>query len=144
MASLSGLSRFSGVTASPAKRGSPCSRPFDGAQESRPDVRQAREAWFKGQLDLDPDRVVFLDETATATNVERRYGRAPRGERCRIAVPHGYDKTTTVTATLRAGGPFAIELMDGAVGRSSRSELLLSGGTSGSIRTVNRSPRTFP
>ena len=57
---------------------------------------------------------MFLDETATVTNMERRYGRAPRGERCRIAVPHGHYKTTTVTAALRASGPFAIELMDGA------------------------------
>ena len=77
-------------------------------------MRGAREGWFEGQLDLDPDRVVFIDETAAATNMERRYGRAPRGERCRIAVPHGHYKTTTVTAALRASGPFAIELMDGA------------------------------
>ena len=75
---------------------------------------EAREAWFEGQLDLDPDRVVFLDETAAATNMARRYGRAPRGQRCRIAVPHGHYKSTTVTAALRASGPFAIELMDGA------------------------------
>ena len=75
---------------------------------------EAREAWFEGQLDLDPDHVVFLDETATATNMERRYGRALRGERCRIAVPHGHYKTTTVTAALRASGPFAVQLMDGA------------------------------
>ena len=75
---------------------------------------EAREAWFEGQLDLDPERVVFIDETAAATNMERRYGRAPRGERCRIAVPHGHYKTTTVTAALRASGPFAISLMDGA------------------------------
>ena len=75
---------------------------------------EAREAWFEGQLDLDPEHVVFLDETATATNMERRYGRAPRGERCRIAVPHGHYKTITVTAALRASGPFAVQLMDGA------------------------------
>lgn len=74
---------------------------------------EARERWFEGQLDLDPDRVVFLDETAAATNMVRRYGRAPRGQRCRIAVPHGHYKTTTVTAALRASGPFALELMDG-------------------------------
>ena len=77
-------------------------------------MSEAREAWFEGQLDLDPDRVVFIDETAAATNMERRYGRAPRGERCRLAVPHGHYKTTTVTAALRASGPFAIDLADGA------------------------------
>lgn len=77
-------------------------------------MRGAREAWFEAQLDLDPERIVFIDETAAATNMERRYGRAPRGERCRIAVPHGHYKTTTVTAALRASGPCAIALMDGA------------------------------
>ena len=77
-------------------------------------MREAREGWFEGQLDLDPDRVVFLDETAAATNMARRHGRAPRGERCRIAVPHGHYKTTTVTAALRASGPFAVDLVDGA------------------------------
>ena len=77
-------------------------------------MSQAREAWFEGQLELDPDHMVFIDETAAATNMERRYGRAPRGERCRIAVPHGHYKTTTVTAALRASGPFAIDLADGA------------------------------
>ncbi len=76
---------------------------------------EAREAWFEAQLDLDPERMVFMDETAAATNMERRYGRAPRGERCRIAVPHGHYKTTTVTAALRASGPCAIALMDGAM-----------------------------
>ncbi len=75
---------------------------------------KAREDWFEGQLDLDPERIIFLDETAAATNMARRHGRAERGKRCRIAVPHGHYKTTTVTATLRGSGPFAIELMDGA------------------------------
>ena len=43
-----------------------------------------------------------------------QHGGAPRGERCCIAVPHGHYKTTTVTAALRASGPFAVYLMDGA------------------------------
>ena len=77
-------------------------------------MRAAREAWFEGQLDLDPERLVFIDETAAATNMARRYGRAPRGERCRLAVPQGHYKTTTVTAALRAGGLIATALFDGA------------------------------
>lgn len=32
----------------------------------------------------------------------RLYGRSPRGERCRAAVPHGHWKTTTFTAGLRS------------------------------------------
>lgn len=44
----------------------------------------------------------------------RRYGWAPRGERCRVAVPHGHWKTTTVTAALRTSGVTATALFDGA------------------------------
>ena len=98
----------------PASRHHPQKGAVHASEQSRPDVMEAREAWFEGQLDLDPERVVFLDETAAATNMERRFGQAPRGERCRIAVPHGHYKTTTVTAALRASGPFAVSLMDGA------------------------------
>jgi transposase len=77
-------------------------------------VKAAREAWFDGQLDLDPERLVFMDETAAATNMARRFGRALRGERCRIAVPQGHYKTTTVTAALRTSGLVAMALFDGA------------------------------
>ena len=38
-----------------------------------------REAWFESQLDLDPERLVFIDETWASTNMARRYGRAPQG-----------------------------------------------------------------
>ncbi len=65
-------------------------------------MNAAREAWFEGQIDLDPTQIVFIDETAANTKMARLYGRAPRGERCRAAVPHGHWKTTTFTAALRA------------------------------------------
>jgi hypothetical protein len=55
-------------------------------------VNAAREAWFEGQLDLDPTRIVFIDETAANTKMARLYGRAPRGERCRAAVPMAIGK----------------------------------------------------
>ena len=50
---------------------------------------------------LDASRLVFLDETGTATNMARRYGRAPRGQRLNAKVPHGHWKTTTFIAGLR-------------------------------------------
>ena len=85
------------------------------AEQEREDVRAAREAWFAGQLDLDPDRLVFLDETAATTSMARRYGWAPRGERCRIAAPAGHWKTTTIIAGLRTNGLSAVALLDGPV-----------------------------
>jgi transposase len=79
--------------------------------------RGPREAWFEGQLDLDPTRIVFIDETAANTKMARLYGRTPRGEprgeRCRAAVPHGHWKTTTFTAGLRYDGIAAPMVLDG-------------------------------
>ncbi|EHP92785.1 transposase [Methylorubrum extorquens DSM 13060] len=77
-------------------------------------MKAEREDWFEAQDELDPDRLVFLDETVTTTNMVRRYGWAVRGERCRVAVPHGHWKTTTVTAALRTSGVAATVLFDGA------------------------------
>jgi hypothetical protein len=67
----------------------------------------------RGQLDLDPTRIVFIDETAANTKMTRLYGRAPRGERRRAAVPHGHWKTTTFTAGLRYDGIAAPMVLDG-------------------------------
>ncbi len=87
------------------------------AEQERPDIRKRREAWFAGQLDLDPARLVFIDETWASTNMARRYGRAPRGRRLRVGVPHGHWKTTTFVAGLRATGLIAPFVLDGPINR---------------------------
>ena len=45
----------------------------------------------------------------------RRYGRAPRGERLRVGVPHGHWKTTTFVAGLRLTGVVAPMMLDGPI-----------------------------
>ena len=80
-------------------------------------MKVAREAWFAGQPDLDPTRLVFLDETWTATNMARLRGRSPRGERLRSPVPHGHWKTTTLVAGLRLSGIAAPFVLDGPINR---------------------------
>jgi hypothetical protein len=60
------------------------------SEQEREDVAVAREEWFEGQLDLDPSKLVFIDETAVSTNMARRFGWARRGERCRMSVPFGH------------------------------------------------------
>lgn len=85
------------------------------SEQERPDVKQRREDWFDGQLDLDPARLVFIDETGLSTKMARLRGRAPRGERCRAGVPHGHWKTTTFTGALRLTGMTAPFVYDGAM-----------------------------
>ncbi len=74
-----------------------------------------RHAWFETQPDLDPERLVFIDETGASTKMARRYGRARRGERCRAPVPHGHWKTTTFVGALRLHGMTAPMVLDGAM-----------------------------
>ena len=78
-------------------------------------MRAAREAWFAAQPDLDPERLVFIDETGLNTKMARLRGRCRRGERLRMAVPHGHWRTTTFVAGLRLGGLDAPMLIDGAM-----------------------------
>jgi transposase len=61
---------------------------------------------------------VFLDETWASTNMARRRGRAPRGERLRAAIPHGHWKTTTFLAGLRLSGIAAPFVIDGPINRA--------------------------
>jgi transposase len=85
------------------------------AEQDRPDVAAQRQEWRAGQPALDPEKLVFLDETSTNTHMSRRQGRAPRGKRLVSAVPHGHWKTTTFVAGLRLGGMTAPLVIDGAM-----------------------------
>lgn len=76
-------------------------------------MKQKREAWTAAQPDLDPDRLVFVDETWASTNMARRTGRSPRGQRLVCPVPHGHWTTTTFVAALRADGLTAPVVIDG-------------------------------
>ena len=87
-------------------------------EQDRPDVLRRRRAWFEAQPDLDPDRLVFIDETWASTNMARTHGRAPRGERLRAAVPHGHWLTTTFVAGLRNTGMVAPMVLDGPINGS--------------------------
>jgi transposase len=62
---------------------------------------------------MDPARFVFLDETGTATNMARRYGRCSAAERLVAAVPYGHWRTTTFVAGLRQIGIVAPLVLDG-------------------------------
>ena len=67
------------------------------------------------QAGLDPDRLVFIDETWAKTNLTRPRGRALCGERLVASVPYGHWKTTTFLAALRTCGLTAPLVVDGAI-----------------------------
>ena len=76
-------------------------------------MARRRQTWFDEQPDLDPERLIFIDESGASTKMARLRGRALRGERCRAAVPHGYWKTTTFVGALRLRGMTAPMVLDG-------------------------------
>jgi transposase len=85
------------------------------AEQGRPDVAAAREAWRETQGSMSINCLVFIDETWATTNMTRRYGRARRGERLVAAVPYGHWKTTTFIGALTADGLTAPAVIDGPV-----------------------------
>jgi transposase len=76
-------------------------------------VARHRQRWRVWQRYMDPSRFVFLDETGASTNMVRRYGWGPKGERLVATAPHGHWRTTTFVAGLRASGVIAPFVLDG-------------------------------
>lgn len=65
--------------------------------------RQARDEWRVGQTDLNPEHLVFIDETGAKTNMVRLYRRASRGQRLVAPVPHGHCRLVFI-ATITLSG----------------------------------------
>lgn len=78
-------------------------------------MQAERAAWCAGQPALDATALVFLDETWLSTNMARRYGRCPRGERLKAAIPFGHWKTTTFLAGLCHDRIIAPLVLDGPI-----------------------------
>jgi transposase len=76
-----------------------------------------RQAWFDGQAELEPARLVFIDETWAKTNMARSHGRCRRGERLRMGAPHGHWQTSTFVAGLSLRGWIAPFVFDGPINR---------------------------
>lgn len=88
---------------------------IQAAEQDRPDVAQRRAWWQVQQAGLDPERLVFIDETWAKTNLTRPRGRSLCGTRVVDKTPHGHWKTTTFVAALRASGLTAPLVLDGAI-----------------------------
>jgi DDE superfamily endonuclease len=64
-------------------------------------VARRRAQWTKYQDRVEPERLVFIDETWTRTDMAPLRGWAARGHRLTAKVPHGRWKTMTFLAALR-------------------------------------------
>jgi transposase len=84
-------------------------------ERDRPDVARRRAQWTKYQDRIEPQRLVFIDETWTKTNMAPLRGWAPRGKRFLAQVPHRRWKTTTFVAALRLDRIEAPWLLEGPI-----------------------------
>ena len=67
------------------------------------------------QSRIEPERLVFIDETWTKTNMAPLRGWAARGARLVAKVPHGHWKTMTFVAALRHDRIEAPFVLDGPI-----------------------------
>jgi transposase len=66
--------------------------------------RLKRSLWQQETSQIDPSRLIFLDESGVTTEMTRRYGRAARGERVAEGTPAGHWRTLTVLGAIRMSG----------------------------------------
>jgi transposase len=83
------------------------------AEQDSPDVQEKRRDFCAELAGIDPQRLVFVDETSANTSMHRTYGRGPVGERVYVSTPGHWD-TITLTCGLRLSGVTAAMAFEGA------------------------------
>ncbi len=96
------------------------------SEQEREDILQARAEWAEFQKTVDPNRLIFLDESGVKTNMTRLYGRALQGERCHDSAPNGHWETVTVLSSIRLDGATECIVFEGAVDRKMFDEYVKS------------------
>jgi transposase len=72
-----------------------------GATERDERKRSAFKRRLRG---VDPERLLFVDESSTNVAMVPRYGRAPRGERAFGKAPRNWGKNVTLISSITTGG----------------------------------------
>jgi len=73
-----------------------------------------RGLWRQETNQLDPAKLIFLDESGVTTEMTRRYGRGPGGARVREGTPGGHWRTLTVLGAIRLSGWVATMTIEAA------------------------------
>ena len=84
-------------------------------EQARTAVARKRARWQALKRQLDPDRLVFVDETWIKTNMAPLRGWAKKGKRLKGYAPHGHWRTMTFLAGLRTDGLSAPYVFDGPI-----------------------------
>jgi transposase len=74
-----------------------------------------RKDWHAAQEEVDPERLVFVDETALKTTLTRLRGWAEGGQRLVEAVPSGHWQIQTLVHAVALDGTRAAMVLDGPI-----------------------------
>lgn len=94
-------------------RASALKKTLHASEQNRPDVALARWLWQHSQHTLNPEQLVFVDETWARTDMTPLRGWSLRGQRLMAKAPGGHWATTTFTAGLRHDRIIAPLVLDG-------------------------------
>jgi transposase len=83
-------------------------------EQATPRIQELRRRFAEISKDLDPSRLVFIDEAGSHIAMTREYARAPRGERAHGSVPRNAGTVTTMIGALDLGGVRAMMTVEGA------------------------------
>ncbi len=78
-------------------------------------MARRRRRWKAWQARLDPQRLIFIDETWIKTNMAPLRGWGPKGQRLHGYAPHGHWRTMTFLAALRCDRVCAPCVFDGPI-----------------------------
>lgn len=84
-------------------------------EQGRADIARRRKRWKRFQQRLDPQRLVFIDETWIKTDMAPLRGWGPKGRRLRGFAPQGHWRTLTFLAALRYDTMIAPCVFDGPI-----------------------------
>ena len=84
------------------------------SERDTPAVREERREFANDVESIEPQRLVFVDETGVTTAMTPAYGRAPRGERVEVSAPASW-QSVTVIAAMGTDGVRAPLAISGAV-----------------------------
>jgi transposase len=67
-------------------------------EQGRPDVQKKRRGFRRKVKRIEPERLIFVDETGVTTAMTPAYAWAPRGERADASAPASWESVTVIAA----------------------------------------------
>lgn len=72
-------------------------------EQGRPDVQKKRRSFRRQVKRIEPQRLIFVDETGVTTAMTPAYAWSPRGERANASAPRSWESVTVIAALGRDG-----------------------------------------